>query len=143
MLLTHYEPYTLFNRFDNEFSRLFPDARADKTAAAASAWVPAVDIREEQDSYILVADIPGVDRKDVDITLEDSVLTVRGERVAESEESREGYRRKERVQGAFVRQFTLPDTADTAKISAAARDGVLEIRIPKQAKLQPRRIAVS
>jgi len=146
MSLVRYEPYNLFDQFNSEISRLLSNTRSStrpKTAAATSAWVPAVDIREEEDRYLLVADLPGIDRKDVDITVEDNTLTFRGERTAEKDDSNTGYRHRERVHGEFLRQFTLPDTADTENISATVNAGVLEIEIPKQEKLQPRKITVN
>ncbi|UCC56987.1 MAG: Hsp20/alpha crystallin family protein, partial [Gammaproteobacteria bacterium] len=79
MSLIHYEPYNLFDQFNNEISRLFSNTRS-RTTAATSGWAPAVDIREEEDRYLLVADLPGIDRKDVDITVEDNILTFKGER---------------------------------------------------------------
>jgi len=142
MSLVRYEPYNLFGQFNNEISRLLGSPRAG-TAAAATDWAPAVDIREEEDRYLLVADLPGVDRKDVDITVEDKILTFKGERTTEKEESNEGYQRRERVYGEFLRQFTLPDTADTENIQATVNAGVLEIAIPKQQKLQPKKITVN
>jgi HSP20 family protein len=91
----------------------------------------------------LLADLPGVDRKDVEITVEEHVLTFKGERTTEKDESSEGYRRRERVHGEFLRQFTLPDTADTENIRATVTAGVLEIEVPKQQKLQPKKITVN
>jgi HSP20 family protein len=142
MSLVRYEPYNLFDQFNSEISRLLSNTRTGNTAAATD-WAPAVDIREDEDRYLLVADLPGVDRKDVDITVEDNTLTFKGERTMEKEESNTGYRRRERVHGEFLRQFTLPDTADTENIQATVNDGVLEIAIPKQQKLQPKKITVS
>ena len=142
MSLVRYEPVNLFSRINDEINRNFASMR---TAAAnqEADWTPAVDIRETDDRYILTADIPGVNRNDVEITLEDGVLTVKGSRTSESAVSEEGYRRKERFHGTFSRQFSLPDTVDTANISATAKDGVLEIEIPKQAKPEPKRITVN
>ena len=142
MSLVRYEPVNLFNRINDEINRNFASMR---TAAAnqEADWTPAVDICEKDDRYILTADIPGVNRNDVEITLEDGVLTVKGSRTSESVVSEEGYRRKERFHGTFSRQFSLPDTVDTANISAVAKDGVLEIEIPKQAKPEPKRITVN
>ncbi len=142
MSLVHYEPYNLFDQFNSEISRLLGSPRAG-TAAATTDWAPAVDIREDEDRYLLVADLPGVDRKDVDITVEENILTFKGERTAEQEDTSKGYRRRERVHGEFLRQFTLPDTADMENIHATVNAGVLEIEIPKQAKLQPRKITVN
>jgi len=142
MSLVHYKPGNLFGQFDNEINRLFFNAHAADAANQAQDWTPAVDIREEENRYVLEADIPGVASEDLDITLEDSVLTIKGERTINSEENSAGYRRRERTHGSFVRQFTLPDTVNTEAISAAFVNGVLEIGIPKQAKPEPRKITV-
>ena len=143
MSLIRYRPANLFDRFDNEINRhLFNTRSADATNQTRD-WSPAVDIREEDSRYVLEADIPGVAREDLDITLEDSVLTIKGKRANKDEESREGYRRRERVLGRFVRQFSLPDTVNTEAISAVITDGVLEIGIPKQEKPEPRKITVN
>jgi HSP20 family protein len=101
-----------------------------------------VDIREDKDAYVLHADVPGVDPKDIEVHMENGVLTIRGERKSETKEERENYKRVERVRGTFYRRFTLPDTADADKISAKSVNGVLEVRIPKQETVQPRRISV-
>lgn len=146
MNLTRYEPFSLVNQLHNEINRLFGANLArtgdEETAAVTADWIPAVDIREENDRYLLRADVPGVEPKDIEITMENGVLTVRGERTTEVNEDRDGYRRVERISGRFFRRFTLPDTADADNITATGRNGVLEIVIPKHAKVQPRRIAV-
>ena len=142
MSLVHYKPVNLFNQFNDEMNRYFSQTR-ESAANQERDWMPAVDIREEDNRYLLTADIPGVDRKDVEITLEEGVLTVKGERNTKTDVTKEGYRRRERTHGTFMRQFTLPDTVDTGNISAAVQDGVLEIEIPKQDKPEPRRITVS
>jgi HSP20 family protein len=142
MLLTRYEPQNLFGQFNHEMNRLFTGQRTGNAITAKRDWAPAVDIREEDQHYVLLADIPGVDREGVDITLEDGVLTVKGERTSEHDVNEAGYRRTERVHGTFMRQFTLPDTVDTANISASVDNGVLEIKIPKQDKPQPQKITI-
>ncbi len=141
MSLVHYKPANLFQQFDNELNRYFSNTRAE-AANQAHDWTPAVDIREEENRYVLAADIPGVARENIDISLEDSVLTVKGERTIDSGENAETYRRRERSHGSFVRQFTLPDTVNAEAISATVTDGVLEIGIPKQEKPEPRKITV-
>lgn len=143
MLLTRYEPLSLFGQFNNEMNRLLANRRTGNAITAGPDWAPAVDIREEEQRYVLLADIPGVDREGVDITLEDGVLTVKGERTSEHDMNEAGYRRTERVHGAFMRQFTLPDTVDTANISASVDNGVLNIEIPKQEKPQPQKISIN
>jgi HSP20 family protein len=143
MAIVRYEPLSLFDQFNREINRLIGGVPAQANTAQEHNWVPAVDIREEETRFVLAADLPGVERKDVDVTLEDGVLTIRGERRAESEEKREGIHRRERVHGAFLRQFTLPDTVNAEQISATVKDGVLEVTIPKQDKPEPRRITVN
>lgn len=143
MNIIRYEPWGLMNRLHNELNQLFDSRLGDgESAVAATDWVPAVDIKEEKDRFVLRADIPGVDPKDIEITMEDGVLTIRGERKEEIKDEKDGYRRVERVRGSFFRRFVLPDTADAEGISARGNNGVLEIVIPKQAKVQPRRITV-
>jgi HSP20 family protein len=105
-------------------------------------WVPAVDIVEEKDRYVLRADVPGVKPENIDVNMENGVLTVSGERHHESTEAAEGMRRVERVSGKFYRRFNLPDTADAEEISAKSANGILEVRIPKQPEVQARRITV-
>ena len=146
MSLVRYEPWSLLNQLHGEIDRLF-DNRIGKYPegngeVAASDWVPAVDIKEEDNAYVIHADVPGVDPKDIEVHMENGVLTIRGERKSETKEERENYKRVERVRGSFFRRFSLPDTADAEAISAKSRDGVLEIVIPKQEKVQPKRIQV-
>jgi len=142
MSLVHYKPVNLFNQFNDELNRHFSMTR-EGAANQEHAWQPAVDIREEESCYLITADVPGVNSKDIDVTLEDGVLSIKGERNTEKEVSEAGYRRRERTHGTFLRQFTLPDTVNANSISAAARDGVLEVTIPKQEKPAAKKIAVS
>jgi len=143
MSLARYEPWTLMNQLQQELARTFDDrlGRAERGSSVVE-WVPAVDIREEDSRFVLRADLPGVEPKDIEVTMEDGVLTLRGKRELEEREEREGYRRVERVSGQFFRRFTMPDTANTDAISATSKQGVLEVSIPKQPKVQPRRISV-
>jgi HSP20 family protein len=143
MALVRYEPINLFDQFNSEINRLFSGTQVQRAANQERGWAPAVDIREEDDRFVLCADIPGVERKDVEITLEKGVLTIKGERRAESEQQREGFHRRERVHGTFMRQFTLPDTVNAENISATVKEGVLHIDIPKQARPEPRKITVN
>lgn len=143
MTLVRYEPINLFGQFNRELNRLFTGPAAQGSVTQERSWTPAVDIREEDNRYILAADLPGVERKDVDVTLEDGVLTIRGERTVQTAEKREGFHRRERVHGSFLRQFTLPDTVNAEQISATVKDGVLQVIIPKQDKPEPRKIAVN
>ena len=143
MSLIRYEPVNLFDQFNRDISRFFGNTRSFPATDAVREWAPAVDIREEEDRYVLLADIPGVKREDVEVTLEDGVLTVRGERHTVSDETREGFHRKERMHGTFKRQFTLPEAVQADSIEATFTDGVLEIGIPKEARPEPRKITVN
>ena len=141
MSMISYEPVNLFDQFNNELNRHF--ARTRPAATRQHDWVPAVDIHEEENRFVLIADVPGVSRENIDISLDDGVLVVKGERSAEQDSASAGLRRRERVHGTFQRQFTLPDTVDAEHINATVKDGVLEIAIPKQEKIQPRKITVN
>ena len=143
MSVIRYEPtrYRPFSGFDRLFGTGFvPGFPADEDSV--SDWVPSVDIQEEDQRYVVQADLPGVAPEDIEVTLEDGVLAIQGSRSAASDEEKEGYRRVERVAGRFHRRFRLPETTDAAAISAINRNGVLEVSIPKQEKLQPQRIEV-
>ena len=145
MTLIPYSPYRSVLR-DQDFNRLlhnfFPRVEEDETAAGYD-WAPAVDIKEENHSYIIHADVPGINPEDIDVSLEEGVLTIKGERKFENEEEKEGYKRIERMRGTFFRRFSLPDTVDPEKVEAKCKDGVLEVTIEKLAKVQPKKITVN
>ena len=147
MLLTRYEPWSAMRQIQNEMSRVLDRAVAgaeDGSNVVTSRWTPAVDIREDTERFTITADVPGVEPDDIEITMENGVLTIKGERKPETrDEGDNGYRRVERVYGGFYRRFTLPDTADAEAVSASGKHGVLEVVIPKRAALQPKRIAVA
>ncbi len=136
MTLVRYEPFGMLRKFHDELNRQF-DANAP-----SHDWSPAVDIRALDDHYVLTADVPGVEPKDIEITMNGRVLTIKGERHSESENDTDGYRRVERVRGSFSRSFTLPESVDAEGIEAKGNNGVLEVRIPKPVESQPRRIQV-
>jgi HSP20 family protein len=139
------DPWSLMPRLQDEINRLFGDAqRNDSSSSATATWVPAVDIHEFTDRFELYVDVPGVDPNSVELTLDDGVLTLSGERVQKNSKANgeAQYRRTERSQGQFYRRFVLPDTVDSNNVKAAGKDGVLTVTIPKQAKAQPRRIQV-
>ena len=145
MSMIHYNPYRSslrnndFNRF---FNSLFPRYE-EESKVTGQDWSPAVDIKEEANRYIIHADVPGIQPEDTDISLEDDVLTIRGERKFDNEEDKENYKRVERVRGTFFRRFNLPDTADQNKVTAKCKDGVLEVVIEKQEKVLPRKITIN
>lgn len=135
-----------FGLLRNDLNRLFSNFDAGDTSGATAGWVPAVDIHEHSDRFTLFVDLPGVQPDKVDITLADGVLTLSGERTTEQPadgNERNVRTRIERGTGRFHRRFILPDSIDSDQIKAVERNGVLEISIPKQAKVQPRRIKVA
>jgi HSP20 family protein len=146
MSLVRYEPWSLVPQLQDEINRVFNNlANADSSAALAT-WVPAVDIREYADRFELQVDLPGVEPSAVEITLEDGVLTLSGERTAgngRDENEQAIQMRSERGHGRFHRRFILPETVDSERVEAQGRNGVLSVRIPKHPKAQPRRIKVA
>lgn len=144
MNLRRYEPWSLLARVQQDTDRLFGNrfGGTNDSEGTVAEWVPAVDIHEEDDRFVLFLDVPGVDPADIELTMEDGVLTIQGARKHEAREEKDGYQRIERVKGKFYRRFTLPDTADAKDISAKSAHGVLEIVIPKAAQAKPRRISV-
>lgn len=144
MALMRYEPLNLLNQLQREVNRLFETSRLgdEETGHMLADWAPAVDIKEEPAQFVIHADLPGVDIKDIEITLENGVLTLKGQRAAEKKEETQQYRRIERVRGTFLRRFSLPDAVDAEKVAARCKDGVLEVVVPKREAAQPRRIAI-
>jgi len=136
MQLIRYQPWGSYDLMD----RLLAGRQAQGSAAAE--WTPAVDVKEETERFVIHADIPGVDPKDIEISMEDGVLSLSGERKSVTTSEQEGYTRTERLTGRFLRRFTLPEGTDAEGISAQGSHGVLEIVIPKAAKAQPRKISV-
>jgi len=148
MSLRHYNnPWNLLNNIQRELynANQTPEhsqLNDDDASVATANWAPSVDISENEKAFTLLADIPGVDPKDIEISMEKGVLTVKGERNTENVEEKENYRRVERQSGQFYRRFTLPDSADADKIEAKSEHGVLIITIPKQEVTASRRIEV-
>jgi HSP20 family protein len=140
MTVVRYEPWALVSRLQKEVDRLFGAPLT--TATDSGAWLPPVDIHEETTQFVLNVDLPGVDPKGVEITSDQGILTIRGQRQDARKDSREGFRRIERTSGEFQRRFSLPETADIHNIKAKFVNGVLEVSIPKLAQVQPHRITV-
>lgn len=129
---------TLWNQFDDLFNDNFARGRALQTRA----FVPAVDINETKEGYDLVADVPGLTPENIDVTVEDGVLKLRGERKAERDETKDGYRRVERTFGSFERSFVLPKGVTAESVVASVDHGQLKVHIPKPAAQTPKKIAV-
>src|SRR3954453_3728463 len=146
MAMVRWEPLRELSTLQNEMNRLFNTVFETPASAGGGAplrrWMPAMDLVETDDHFVLRADLPGLSQEDVKIELEDDVLTVSGERKAEHEEQKEGYHRVERAFGSFSRTLTLPQGVDPEAITASFDKGVLEVTIPKPEVRKPRRISI-
>ena len=147
MAMVRYRPWGVNNELQSEirsvFDRFFNDGETDQSNVVTSEWAPRVDIREEPERFLIEADIPGVDPKEIEVNMENGMLTIRGERKSESRNEQSGYTRVERSHGVFYRRFALPDTANPEGITASGKHGVLEITIPKRPEVKARRINVN
>ncbi len=124
MNLVSYDPWNRMQQFQREMSTMFDRRLSDKDESlpvATSDWAPAVDIKEEEKQFLISADIPGVEPEDIQVEMKNGVLTISGEKHAEHEEEKEGYKRIERSYGSFLRRFSLPDTADPDSIKAKSK----------------------
>ena len=138
MTMVRYEPWTLVSRLQRQLDRALGEVANEATVS----WIPHVDVHEEAERFVVTADLPGVEGKDIEVTADKGVLTIKGERRSEKKSSTDGYESVERASGAFLRRFTLPESVDAEAIKATHENGVLEISIPKRPTEQPRRISV-
>ena len=146
MAVVRWDPFRDLNLLQDRMNRLFDDAgrgwRADEPAATTT-WSPAVDIFETEGEIIVKAELPGMERKDITLHLENNVLSLRGERKFEKETKDENYHRIERSYGAFSRSFSIPATVDEENIRAEYKDGVLNIVLPKKEQARPKQIKIA
>lgn len=149
MTLVRWAPFQNMGTIQQRMNRIFDEALSGHQAASeedwalGGSWAPAVDIFEREGNIVLKAELPGVDPKDVDIRVENNVLSLRGSRNFEAETKREDYHRVERAYGSFSRSFTLPNVVDTEKIQADCKDGVLTVTLPQKEEAKPKQISIS
>ncbi len=147
MTIVRWEPLRELSSLQNEMNRLFGTVFDTPVRGGNGGtmrrWMPAMDLLETADHFVMRADLPGMTQDDVTIELEESTLTVSGERKAEHEERQEGFYRVERAFGRFSRSLTLPKGVDPEAVSASFDNGVLEVRIPKPEERKPRRISIT
>ncbi len=150
MAIVRWEPFRDLVGLQDRMNRLFDESFRGLTRGAAEedwalggTWAPAVDIYEQEGHIVLKAELPGVDPHDVDIRLENNVLTLRGERKVDNDVTRDNYHRVERAYGAFTRSFTLPTVVDQEHIKADYKDGVLKVTLPKREEAKPKQISIS
>jgi HSP20 family protein len=148
MALIRWEPVRELNTIQSEMNRLFNTFFEGGSGPANGGtqlrrWLPAMDLVEGKDDFVLRADLPGLGESDVNIEVEDNVLTISGKRDAEHEDRKEGYYRVERASGSFQRSLTLPEGVDPEAIKASFDKGVLEVRIPKPEQRKPRKVTIA
>jgi HSP20 family protein len=144
MTIVRWEPLRELGTLQSEMNRLFNTVFESPggNGGTLRRWMPAMDLLETSDHFVLRADLPGMSEEDVKIELEDSTLTISGERKTEHESEQEGFYRVERASGSFQRSLTLPQGVDPEAVSASFDRGVLEVRIPKPEQRKPRRISI-
>lgn len=126
-----------------DLNRLFNfEFEDDDSSLSTANWTPAVDIAEKDDHFLIKADIPGVDPKDIEVNMDNGFLTVKGERESETKNEENGYTRVERSHGSFYRRFSMPDSADPEKVSATSNKGVLQIKVGKAELTEPKKIKI-
>jgi HSP20 family protein len=146
MAVVRWDPFRDLNMLQDRMNRLFDNAGrtwGTDEPAATTTWSPAVDIFETEDEIVVKAELPGMERKDIALNLENNVLTVRGERQFAKEAKDENYHRIERSYGTFSRSFSIPATVDEEKIRADYREGVLKIVLPKKEQVKPKQIRIA
>lgn len=145
MAIIRWDPFRDLVTLRDKMNRLFEDAatgRGEEKELISSSWAPAVDIYEDETQLVLTAEVPGINEKDVEIKIDDNLLSIQGERKLEKETKEENYHRIERAYGSFYRSFTLPNYIDQDKIRAEHENGVLKITMPKKAELKPRKVKI-
>ena len=146
MAIVRWDPFRDLNMLQDRMNRLFDDAgstwRTDEPAATTS-WSPSVDIFETEGEIVVKAELPGMDRKDIQLNLENNVLSLRGERKFQKETKDDNYHRIERSYGVFSRSFSIPATVDEERIRADYKDGVLKIVLPKKDQAKPKQIKIA
>ena len=146
MAVLKWDPFRDLNMLQDRMNQLFDNAgrgRRDNEPTATTTWSPAVDIYETEGAIVVKAELPGMDRKDITLNLENNVLTLRGERRFEKETKEENYHRIERSYGGFSRAFSIPATVNEERIQADYKDGVLKILLPKKDQAKPKQIQIS
>jgi len=148
MAVVRWEPFRDLLTLQDRMNRMFDESYRGRSAssddwALGGSWAPAVDIYEHEGNIVLSAELPGVDAKDVDVRVENNVLTLRGERKWNSDVQQESYHRVERAYGSFTRSFTLPNVVDTESIKADFKDGMLKLVLPKKEEAKPKQISIN
>lgn len=141
--ITRWDPFRGLSTLQDEVNRLFDSTFKSKTDSSLAAWAPAVDIYETENELVVKADLPDLTEKDIDVRVENNMLTIRGERKYDQTVKEDNYLRVERSYGAFSRSFSLPNTVNTDAIQASYKNGVLKVELPKRAESKPKQVKVN
>ena len=143
MAITRWDPFREVAALQNRVNSLFRDFNDGESSLTTTNFIPAVDIYEDEKRIVLKLEVPGIPEKDLDVTVENNTLVVKGERKFEKEEREENFHRIERRYGSFSRAFTLPTTVETENIDAKYENGVLKLELKKKPEAQPKQIKVN
>lgn len=143
MAITRWRPWSEMSGVQDEVNRIFDDFFTRSTAEGNAIFAPPLDIAESENEIVVKVEVPGIAQKDIDITVHDGVLTVKGEKKVEREEKNLQWHRLERAYGSFARSLTLPNTVNHEDIKASYRDGVLTLTLAKREETKPRQIKIS
>jgi HSP20 family protein len=145
MNIIRWDPFRDLATLRERMNRLFEDAytsRGEEKDLIASTWNPSVDIYETENALVMKAELPGINENDIELKIEDSTLTLKGDRKFEKETKEDNYHRIERSYGSFYRSFTLPRNIDQDKIKAESENGILKVTLPKKAELKPKKVKI-
>ena len=143
MAITRWDPFREVAALQNRVNSLFRDFNDGESSLTTTNFIPAVDVYEDEKRIVLKLEVPGIPEKDLDVTVENNTLIVKGERKFEKEEKEENFHRIERRYGSFSRAFTLPTTVETENIDAKYENGVLKLELKKKPEAQPKQIKVN
>ena len=143
MTITRWDPFREVAALENRVNALFRDFNDGESSATTASFIPAVDVYEDETKVVLKLEVPGMEEKDLDVSVENHTLTVKGERKLDKEEKQENFHRIERRYGSFYRAFTLPNTVDAENVSASYTAGVLKLELAKKPEAQPKQIKVN
>jgi HSP20 family protein len=141
--IIRWDPFRNISALQEHVNRLFESNFSHNAHSTLTAWAPSVDVYETENELVIKADLPEVVEKDLDVRIENNMLSIRGERKFEQEVKEESYLRMERSYGSFSRSFSLPNTVDTQAIKAEYADGVLTVTLPKRAESKPKQVKIN
>lgn len=146
--LTRWDPFRELDELQKRFSALLgrtPVKTNDEQqeALTVAEWAPVVDIVEDDNQYVITAELPGLQKEDIKVRIQNDALTISGERKYEKEEKDKKFHRVERAYGSFSRRFTIPENSDGEKVSAEFKDGILQVHLPKTETVKPKQIEVA